>query len=700
MVKKLPATRSRSRLVAMERLEARLAPAISWNVTFDDPGQAYSAYYDPIRETMIAAGQEWSRYLNAANANIEVAVKFEHLGIDELAHAGSETSVFFQKSGQLEIWEFSVPHEIRTGRDPNGAQRDATIAIDVADLQNTLWFDPTVNNRHDEQVPLNMFDAYTLFMHELGHCLGFQGWRDHRTGQLSGKFASRFDQFVTTEPSGLSFFGGPAAKAAYGNRPVPLTYSNLFHLGNKTLGWDYSRGDPTGTDLDGHLMSGTGLPWGARGWISALEAAILKDAGLPISLEPVNTPPTLADVDAQSLAEDEFVHVPLLVNDMNLTLGHLIITVSSNNENLLPPGEFLLSGVGANRILTIRPAANQYGSAVVTVNVSDGSLSVSDTFSVEVTSVYDMFQISELDRMFMMEDTTKTITFTVTSAEVPPSQLIVRATASNRRLFPPGSLRIEGTGEQRTLVMTPAADLGGESEVGISVDDGISRGAKGFYLLVGSENDPPTISTIPNQSLRAGDAVEVSFSIDDDETALDMIWLGAENSDSALISQTAIPSRGSGNQRTVLITTKPNVEGEAVVTIRASDGLKISSQSFQVKVSEEPFPWHNRTLLQDVDNDGHVAPNDALRIIDLLNADGAGPLPWRRKAEALPPFYDVDADNYLAPGDALAVIDYINLRLAAALDGVDSEGEPSEFLDLILGNLDQSVDQRRGKFGR
>ena len=41
-----------------------------------------------------------------------------------------------------------------------------------------------------------------------------------------------------------------------------------------------------------------------------------------------------------------------------------------------------------------------------------------------------------------------------------------------------------------------------------------------------------------------------------------------------------------------------------------------------------------------------------------------------------------------------------NQALAAARDGADSEGEPGEFLDLLLGNLDQPVDQRPGKFGR
>ena len=49
------------------------------------------------------------------------------------------------------------------------------------------------------------------------------------------------------------------------------------------------------------------------------------------------------------------------------------MTATSSNVALVPDANLVLSGTGADRTLVITPAANQAGTATITVTVSDGT---------------------------------------------------------------------------------------------------------------------------------------------------------------------------------------------------------------------------------------------------------------------------------------------------------------------------------------
>jgi hypothetical protein len=76
-----------------------------------------------------------------------------------------------------------------------------------------------------------------------------------------------------------------------------------------------------------------------------------------------------------------------------------------------------------------------------------------------------------------------------------------------------------------------------------------------------------------------------------------------------------------------------------------------------------PSPWQNQPLPQDVDRSGGVNPIDVLAIVNAINGDLLGSLPFPRPASTLSlPDYDVDADGSLTPLDALAVVNFLNAR--------------------------------------
>jgi len=104
----------------------------------------------------------------------------------------------------------------------------------------------------------------------------------------------------------------------------------------------------------------------------------------------------------------------------------------------------------------------------------------------------------------------------------------------------------------------------------------------------------------------------------------------------------------------------------------------------RVAFPPQTFPWQNPQNANDVNADGIVAPNDALIIINLINAFGSHALSAPTAGNSPPPYLDVVADNVLAPIDALAVIDDINAHPAGEGEGPATPGLASGLDELLL----------------
>jgi len=78
-------------------------------------------------------------------------------------------------------------------------------------------------------------------------------------------------------------------------------------------------------------------------------------------------------------------------------------------------------------------------------------------------------------------------------------------------------------------------------------------------------------------------------------------------------------------------------------------------------------PWYNATREFDVNNDGYYAPNDALTVINYLNAftPAASAVPADASLGTPYGFIDTDPDNIITPNDALSIINAINAGLTA-----------------------------------
>ncbi len=250
--------------------------AVDWNVTIDDQIGSYASLYPAMIEQTKIAGATWASYMQTADTTIDVKISILNV-VSNRGSGRSETTHFLGRFNGIRLYEQSAAWELRSGNDINGALPDVLIELDPDYINTQMWFDPSPLTR-SVPVPNNRIDSMSVFLHELGHAIAMNGWKDHVTAQLPSDYQSTYDQFITTV-NNWRYFTGPAAMALYGG-PVPLNAVNLHHVGNNF-------GSP-GSELIPDLMNGVVFNWGTRYYISSLDRAIIADTGVPISIpEPV-----------------------------------------------------------------------------------------------------------------------------------------------------------------------------------------------------------------------------------------------------------------------------------------------------------------------------------------------------------------------------------------------------------------------------
>jgi hypothetical protein len=100
-----------------------------------------------------------------------------------------------------------------------------------------------------------------------------------------------------------------------------------------------------------------------------------------------NSAPTISSIAAQTIDEGDATNtLAFTIGDAETTADALTVSVSSSNGSMLPADAFEMTGSGSNRALTIFPAADQSGTATVTIAVRDaGGATTSSKFDLTVT---------------------------------------------------------------------------------------------------------------------------------------------------------------------------------------------------------------------------------------------------------------------------------------------------------------------------
>ncbi|HNT15977.1 MAG TPA: Ig-like domain-containing protein, partial [Verrucomicrobiota bacterium] len=321
-----------------------------------------------------------------------------------------------------------------------------------------------------------------------------------------------------------------------------------------------------------------------------------------VRVNAVNDAPTLDAIANQSVAGNGGV---VTVGLSGISSGAaneadvLVVSAVSSNPGLVPHPTVSYVSPGATGSLRLNPAANQSGSAVITVTVNDGQAvnhTVTRSFTVAVDAVNAVPTLGAIGDVNLDEDAgVQTVNLSGISAgggDVGQA-LTVRAVSSNPGLIPHPTVNYVSPGATGSLQFRPVADGHGTAVVTVTVDDGQAVSntvTRSFTVRVNAVNDAPTISTIAGLTVVSDtNSGPVAFTINDKDTPLNSLSLTAASTQPAIISPAGIMFGGSGTNRTVRITPTPGSSGVVGITVTVSDGAASASTMFNVTV-QKPQP--------------------------------------------------------------------------------------------------------------
>lgn len=206
----------------------------------------------------------------------------------------------------------------------------------------------------------------------------------------------------------------------------------------------------------------------------------------------VDGAPVISDIANQTILEDTGTGaLPFTIGDVGTPAASLTVSGSSSDTTLVPNGNIVFGGSGANRTVTVTPAQDQHGGpATITVTVSDGTLSATDTFTVTVNAANEPPTLTGLADATIQETKTVTQTLTISADGTAVETLTVTAASSNDALLPDGAAVVTGTGTTRTLTLTPIAEQIGETLVTVTVSDGELTTTRTARLVVTAAPPP------------------------------------------------------------------------------------------------------------------------------------------------------------------------------------------------------------------
>jgi hypothetical protein len=310
----------------------------------------------------------------------------------------------------------------------------------------------------------------------------------------------------------------------------------------------------------------------------------------------------------------------------------------------------VIGGSGADRTLTVTPAAGQTGSATLTVTVTDGgNLTATSSFTLTVTAtgVNTPPTISTVADQTTPEATAVgPIKFHIGDAETPVANLTVTFSSSNTTLVPNASGVFGGSGADRTLTITPAAGQTGTATLTVTVHDASNLTATDTFNLTVTVPPPPTVTlTGSKSSIGIGRGVLFSASVSsgtgsvqflDGATVLgnipvvqNMALLNTSFTTAATHSVTAkfIPDSGTAVTSSPISVTVTSGTGPVVITAEGSAAgteatVTIKNADGSVRFTEHPYPGFTglvRVKVADVTGDGQL---DAIAVPGF----GGGPL--------------------------------------------------------------------------
>ena len=205
----------------------------------------------------------------------------------------------------------------------------------------------------------------------------------------------------------------------------------------------------------------------------------------------------------------------------------LTFTAESDNEGV----DVSIEGL----VLTLTPADNYNGIANITVTVTDGEYTDSETFTLTVNEVNDVPVLTEIGSQYTDEDEDLTIELSASDIDVETNgQTLSYSASSSDESLVIVSTTTEDDGTAGTLTFDVQPDQNGTAIITVTVSDGELEDSEEFVLTVTPVNDTPVID-LPDSFtfIEDGDLTEdlSGYLSDIDEDELTLTVSGNENVD-------------------------------------------------------------------------------------------------------------------------------------------------------------------------
>lgn len=239
-----------------------------------------------------------------------------------------------------------------------------------------------------------------------------------------------------------------------------------------------------------------------------------------VVVESVNDQPTLDTLSTPDpLTEETALEQSMSLTGISTGAANenqtLVVTATSSNTALIPNPTVTYTSPDPVGTIAYTPVADAFGTATITVSVSDGGTTdatVVQTFEVVVNGINDQPTFNAIaDQSGILEDTSiphNVALSNITSGSPNEFQtLTLTAVSSNPSIVPDPTLTYTSPNTTANLSFLPVADQNGTVTITVTLNDGADENnvlTRTFDLTIAPVNDAPTFETIPDKAVFIG----------------------------------------------------------------------------------------------------------------------------------------------------------------------------------------------------
>jgi hypothetical protein len=307
-----------------------------------------------------------------------------------------------------------------------------------------------------------------------------------------------------------------------------------------------------------------------------------------VTINGENDPPTIDVVESSVTIDEDGSTAPLLVkvSDIDNDPSELEVVVLGGSH-LMDSDGYTWGGTDSERTLVLAGKANVHGSRTLTLQVSDGTATASDSLYMKVNAVNDEPTLSlDADSLVSGEDEWSPW-LGYQAADVDGGTWEVGLSVDQAGLL------AEWSDDHDRVRLKPTADAFTESaaKATLSVFDGEYTISKSFDWTVTATDDPPVITSSQGSiAMTEGGSAEANFAFADVDTPADQLEVAVSTSD-----ETAIPLSGvvfSEDGTKVTVTPQEDAYGSYTLTFTVSDGNSTVQHDMTVGITGvNDAPW-------------------------------------------------------------------------------------------------------------